>query len=504
MAFLGVACIAAAIALPTYLVPKLKVVPLDLDITSVASTVSTDGDAGDRFPAVIFDRCSVTERHAKQYDANLTQQRRSVIVDPSDSKQATLQSAQTVRIDRVRDADGEERDLSMATDGDRPCDDALLTASVDRVSVNRKSSAPNGAVSSLQLEAAPDGVDVNDVSVQIPHEQRRGFQYKFGFDVQKTDYLYFDTNTRQDATAKYEGEQKIDGVNTYHFVADVPETDLSDLPDAQGDAALGTILNMPARWWGIRGKGVKSTDMVEMHRYATAKRHVYVEPVTGTIIYGYEDQHQYFKSPDQSEETPEPVRDFQMDALKGTFKWSDETVAQQADRAKHYLTLLNVGGKWVPIALGVIGALLLIGWALLVFLGRNKSDGGGDAADGPQGGPDDDGPDDGFTPSPHDGAPTAYAYDAEPATTTVLPAVSPTETTTAIPAQEPPADDTATTSWEQPEWSRDAWHEPERAQPTHIAPSPADDVDTGSFRAVADPTRPMPDYERYRRPEDQS
>ncbi len=48
LAFLGVACIAAAIAIPTYLVPKLKVVPLDLDITSNASTVPGQGQTGDR------------------------------------------------------------------------------------------------------------------------------------------------------------------------------------------------------------------------------------------------------------------------------------------------------------------------------------------------------------------------------------------------------------------------------------------------------------------------
>ena len=36
LAFLGVACITAAIAIPAFLVPQLRVVPLDLDITSVA------------------------------------------------------------------------------------------------------------------------------------------------------------------------------------------------------------------------------------------------------------------------------------------------------------------------------------------------------------------------------------------------------------------------------------------------------------------------------------
>ncbi len=76
------------------------------------------------------------------------------------------------------------------------------------------------------------------------------------------------------------------------------------------------MLTMPARWWGITGRGVRPNDPVTMHRYAAATRHVWVEPETGTIVDGREDQHQYFKSPDQSEATPAPVREFRMDALK--------------------------------------------------------------------------------------------------------------------------------------------------------------------------------------------
>ncbi len=156
-AFLGAACIAAAIAIPLFLVPQLRVVPLDLDITSVANTVPEDGSTGERFPAEIFDRCSVSQRKARVVDANLTQQRRSVIIEPSDRRQATVQSAQTVQIDRYRDAQGNETDPSMAAaDAERKCDDGLLTANIDRVSVNRKTSVPNGTVSSLQLEAAPE------------------------------------------------------------------------------------------------------------------------------------------------------------------------------------------------------------------------------------------------------------------------------------------------------------------------------------------------------------
>ncbi|MGV9709446.1 DUF3068 domain-containing protein [Gordonia sp. NPDC003424] len=373
LAFFGAACVTAAIAIPLFLVPMLRVVPLDLDITSVATTVAADGSPSERFPAVIFDRCSLSAPKARTLDAHLTQQRRSVIIDPSDRRQATLQSAQSVQIDRTRDAAGKETEPTMApVDAERKCTDGLLTANIDRVSVNRKTSVPNGTVSSLQLEAAPEGVNVKDVSVDLPN--RKGFQYKFGFDVQERSYLYYDTNIRQDIEVKYAGDKTINGLSTYEFVGEVPETDVSSLPNAQGEAALGTILTMPAKWWGISGPGVKPDDKITMHRYATAMKHVWVEPATGTIVDGLEDQHQYFRSPDQSSDTPAAVRDFRMDVLKGTFKWADETVSHQVTKADGYRTQLKLGGFWLPLVLGIIGVVLLALWAFLVWRGRRQTD----------------------------------------------------------------------------------------------------------------------------------
>ena len=416
-AFLGAACIAAAIAIPAYLVPALRVVPLDLDITSDASTVAADGSAGNRYPATIFDRCSLSQPKAATLSANLTQQRRSVIIDPSDRRQATVQSAQTVEIQRTRDAAGKETEPTMAPANDeRKCDDGLLNANIDRVSVNRKTSVPNGAVSSLQLEAVPEGGNIKDVSVDLP--DRKGFQYKFGFGVKKRDYLYYDTTTRQDVTAKYVAEKTIDGVKTYEFVAQVPETDLSSLPNAQGEAALGTMLTQPASWWGISGRGVTAKDSVTMHRYASATRHVWVEPETGTIVDGKEDQSQYFKSPDQSQDTPAPIRNFKMDVLKGTFKWSDSTVSNQTTKAKGYIKELKLGGFWVPLILAIIGVALLALFAFLLIRGRRDGDGrDGDGSGGDNGAPDrvDDGTD---LVEPDDGAATTVmpardeAYDS--------------------------------------------------------------------------------------------
>ena len=501
LAFLGVACIAAAIAIPTYLVPKLKVVPLDLDITSVATSVAGDGDAGNRFPATILDRCSITKSRAATLQAHLTQQRRSVIVDPSDAEQATLQSGQTLQIDRVRDAKGKEREVTMASgDAERKCDDGLLNATVDRVSVNRKSSAPNGNISSLQTDPVAEGGNIDEASVKL--EDRKGFQYKFGFDVKKTDYYYYDTTTRQDAIAKFVEEKTINGVKTYHFRAEVAERDLSDLPNPQGEATLGTILNMPAKWWGIRGKGVKSRDVITMHRYAKAVRNVYVEPTTGTIIFGEEEQEQYFRSPDDSEDVPKAIKDYRLTAMQGTFAWNDETVAQQAERADKYLGQLRLGGVIAPIVLAVLGVLLLLAWALLIWRGRRgKNDADPETAPVP-----DDGGDatEAATPAEETTVipPTAAAmpYDsADDGQTTVLPPLPDESSTQAIPTVHDAPQDPPTETFPSP-----------YARPDPEVQSPADVTDTEAFRApeapadgftpyTGEPTRPMPDFDKYKR-----
>ncbi len=370
LAFLGFACLTAAVGTKLFLVPQLRVVPLDLDITSVATTVAPDGNAGERFPATLFDRCSIREGHSRTFAAHLTQQRRSRIIEPSNRRQATVQSAQTVRIDRIREPGGKVVEPTMAKAGEpRTCNDALLTASIDRVSVDRKTSVPNGAVNSIQTEAAPPGTDPKSVSVEA---KRQGFQYKFGFDVKKREYLYFDLTTRQDTRVRFVDEKVIDGVKVYHFVTEVPDTDLADLETPQGEAALGTMVSMPARWWGIAGPGVKPTETLTMHRYARSTRHVWVEPQTGTIVDGREDQYQYFKFPDQSAETPAVVRSFELPSLKATFAWSPDTVKAQTARAQKYKDKLHFGEVILPWILAAAGLVFLLAWAGALFLTRRS------------------------------------------------------------------------------------------------------------------------------------
>ena len=358
--------VTAAIAVPLWLVPKLKVVPLDLDITSVATSVPAGLTDDNNTPARVFNRCSLSEPKAQVLDAHLTQQRRSIIINPSNSDQATLQSGQTVMIDLIRDGDETYVPTAEPVNAKRTCEDAVLTSNVDVVSVDRKTSKPNGNIARIHTVQAPEGTVTIEDSDNFVEAPRKGYQYKFGFDVEKTDQIYYDSNSRQDVTATFVEEEKINGLTAYHFVSDVPEVDQVTLPTPNGEPALGTSLEMPASWWGI--SGVPPTEKVVMDRFAKSTRHVWVEPKTGTILKGLEEQHQYFKSPGwEDPDLAQPIRDFRMDAFAATMAWEESTVERQSDKASGYVDQLRLGGVILPAILGTVGGLALIAGVVLLF-----------------------------------------------------------------------------------------------------------------------------------------
>ncbi|MDV7133449.1 DUF3068 domain-containing protein [Williamsia muralis] len=369
--FFGVAAVTAAIAVPVWLVPQLKVVPLDLDITTVAVSQPAGITDDDELPAKVFDRCSVSGPRAEVFDAHLTQQRRTVVIEPSDSDQVTVQSGQTVRIDRIRDGDEIVEPNVAAVDSARTCSDGVLTGNIDVVSLNRETSKPNGEIHRLHTVQAPAGVRTIEDESNFVEAPREGFQYKFGFDVEKSEYPYYDVNTRQDVPAKFVGETKINGLTAYEFVSEVPEIDQVQLETPSGEPAPGTSLEMPASWWGI--EGVPANEKIVMDRFATATRHVWVEPKTGTVLRGLEEQHQYFKSPGWEDPgLAQPIRDFRMDVFKATMAWDSATEDRQSDKASGYVDQLRWGGVIIPAIVGTIGGISLI--AGIVLLIRRRSD----------------------------------------------------------------------------------------------------------------------------------
>ncbi|WP_446223651.1 DUF3068 domain-containing protein [Nocardia sp. IBHARD005] len=320
---LGALLLAAAVMIPTYTVGKVAKTPLDLRITTVAKSVPGE-------ESLVLDSKSLTspEGSAKIDTAvPIVSQRFLTVEEPSGSGEMTVQAGQTLRRD--------DRDASVG----------LLTASVDRVTIDRVTGQP--------IDASPNGsiavtVDKSGTSV-ADASQRRGLQYRFPIGTEKQSYPYFDLNARATYDIDFIDESQINGVPVYHFQQTIPVTNMWDVVPAATNK-----LTLPAAKWGLPGE-----EPVTMTRFYTNTRDVWVEPRTGAVLKGGEKIHLYYgRSAEQVDVT----------ALKSHIVFDEPTIEAQMAVTKESLDKLDLYGKTLPIILGIAGAIALIAGAVLGFL----------------------------------------------------------------------------------------------------------------------------------------
>ncbi|MTE14762.1 DUF3068 domain-containing protein [Nocardia aurantiaca] len=331
---LGAMLLVAAIMIPTYTVSRLAKTPLDLEIT----TVATNPQAG--APSEVLDAKSLTSGTGPaKVDQNvpLVSQRFLTVEDPSDASRMTIQAGQTLR--RT----------------DKQGDTGLLTATIDRVTIDRKTGQPVDSVDGGPNGAIAVTVDKKGESVMDP-VQHTGLQYRFPIGTEKKTYPYFDLNVRKTFDANYLEETEINDLKVYHFQMTAPVTDLSTVANSPTNK-----LTLPAEKWGVEGDGD-----VTMARYYTNVRDLWVEPQTGTIIKGQEQIHLFYaRSGDKPEVT----------ALKSTVVFDENTIESQISVAKDNMDKLSLYGRILPIIFGVFGLMFVIAGLLLGFLGKNGKGG---------------------------------------------------------------------------------------------------------------------------------
>ncbi|MEU1208959.1 DUF3068 domain-containing protein [Nocardia sp. NPDC005825] len=326
---LGAMLLVAAIMIPTYTVSRLAKTPLDLEITTVATNPQTGA------PSEVLDSKSLTSTTGSaKVDQNvpLVSQRFLTVENPSDASEMTIQAGQTLR--RT----------------DKQGDTGLLTASIDRVTVDRKTGEPVESVDGGPNGAIAVTVDKKGESVMDP-VQHTGLQYRFPIGTEKKTYPYFDLNTRKSYDINYVDEAEINSLKTYHFQMTAPVTDLSTVANSPTNK-----LTLPAAKWGVEGDGD-----VTMARFYTNVRDLWVEPDTGTVIKGQEQIHLFYaRTGDKPEVT----------ALKSTLVFDENTIESQISVAKENIDKLSLYGRTLPIILGVVGLLFLIAGIVLGLLGK--------------------------------------------------------------------------------------------------------------------------------------
>ncbi|WP_054815406.1 DUF3068 domain-containing protein [Nocardia arizonensis] len=318
---LGALLIVMAVLIPTYTVGKLAKTPLDLEITTVANN-----KAGAE--SLVLDAKSLTtpEGSAK-VDTNvpLISQRFLTVEDPADATQMTVQAGQTLR--RI----------------DRQGDTGLLTAVVDRVTIDRKTGMP--------VDTEPNGsiaVTTNAAGESLAEPvQHTGLQYRFPIGTEKKNYPYFDINARKSIDMNFVEETEINSMKVYHFQQTVPATNLWEVVQAPTNK-----VTLPAAKWGLPGDGD-----VTMTRYYTNVRDVWVEPQTGTIIKGGEQLHLYYaRTGDKPDVT----------ALKSNLVFDENTIELQMGIAQDSIDKLALFGRTMPIVFGIVGVIAVLGG---IFLG---------------------------------------------------------------------------------------------------------------------------------------
>ncbi|TWS21380.1 DUF3068 domain-containing protein [Tsukamurella asaccharolytica] len=410
--FLGALLITAAIAGPAYVAGKLTTIPLDIDTTTVAKSEKVaDSPADAEFPAKSLDMCSINRGRAVVNEVSVTTQTRTLVTNPSDESAMTVQSGSSMVVPSIK-TNGEPRhpELTGAVQDKRPCDDGLVQAWLDRVSLDRETGRPTGRTSEATYQPG-------ESTPAVKLADRKGLQYRFpAGTTQDGNYEFFDLITRSNVGLKFVEEKEVSGTKTLHFQGQQDWVDLSTIRDSN-DPTLGTVLTMPASWWGIGG--VDPRDDITLNRWAKTAVDLWVDPTSGVIVDQSLHYTQQFRLPGQvAPNTPRPVRDFKLDVFDAKQRWTDATVRSQAEVAKSAQNKIAVAKYVAPVAGGILGVIALGLGIFALILGRKPATAGAGGR-GRDGGSGDNAPtapidEDPITTPDAGGDPATEAFNAQP------------------------------------------------------------------------------------------
>jgi Porin PorA len=196
-------------------------------------------------------------------------------------------------------------------------DGTLINASTDRVAWDRKTAEA--------VNCCGEAVD----GVPTKHE---GLSYKFPFNTEKKTYQFFDVTAKKAFPMAYKGTEKVQGLTVYRFEQPIKPVQVGT-QDVPGDLV------------GETGPTVTATQWYDNHRT------VWVEPLTGVIVKGSEKLHQTFRN---------SAGEDKVTLLDVTLTFDQRTQKQQADLAKDGRSKAHLVGIWAPLALGIIGLILIV------------------------------------------------------------------------------------------------------------------------------------------------
>ncbi len=163
--------------------------------------------------------------------------------------------------------------------------------------------------------------------------------YKFPFGTEKKTYPIFDRDLLKTLPANFVKTEEIEGLETYQFTQEI-RNEIQEVPADRLSVLLSQL-----------GPPGATTGQV---RYDNT-RTVWVEPTTGQFIKVQEQQKKSLVA-----DAGQPVT-----ILDATFTYTDETVRNAAETAKSNRQRLMLVTVWGPIALAVVGLILVAVGVLL-------------------------------------------------------------------------------------------------------------------------------------------
>ena len=160
---------------------------------------------------------------------------------------------------------------------------------------------------------------------------------KFPMFSEQIDYQYWDSSLLKAWPAVFQGQEELFGATVNKYVMTIPATKVGEQ-------------DLPGSLVGSDEPSVTATE------YYANIRTLYVEPTTGSIVKGVEEQNQYFQAPNGT----------QVPKIKATIGAPDSEVQKSVDTAMESANLINMLNKTVPLValslgiLGIVGGLLLL------------------------------------------------------------------------------------------------------------------------------------------------
>ncbi|MDG4825109.1 DUF3068 domain-containing protein [Asanoa sp. WMMD1127] len=297
---LGVLALIFAAGLAFVVGPRVAQLPYDLELTqSVAEA-----------PDATF--LHITDQGAKVETGDL---RSTITVQPDRAETAKLEG----------DLDGKAVVWQVGQEVVRIDNNALISAYSTKLALDRKTAA-----------AVPWNGQWLDTGSNRQSVDYSGHMYKFPFGTEQKAYPIFDRDVLATQPANFVKTEEINGLETYQFTQEIREG-RQEVPADRMQALLAALL-----------PGATSGNIVYNNT-----RTVWVEPTTGQYIKVQEDQEKSLVGNNGQSVTI-------LDAL---FTYTDDTVARSADTASSNRQLLQIVKLWGPLALVVIG-LVLVGFGL--------------------------------------------------------------------------------------------------------------------------------------------